>query len=245
MAWPDAETLMGLIMMLAVGPAAGSYTTSIIYRLPRGQSPFQKHPYCGDCGTSLRPADLFPIWSYVFSGGKCRYCGVRIRPGYCIVEVAALILFVVNFLVFGISERFLLISALGIFLITLAALEYHEDRLFTSVLSYVFFAAILQRALQDGTLYPAVQDGFLLFFISLIVWKLLPNRLKPPQRDGELIPAFCLFAALLGLALPFTQAWLAVALAALCYALQRLLIRWRMLSASAGLGLWLALVWVG
>ncbi|MDR0851706.1 MAG: A24 family peptidase, partial [Clostridiales Family XIII bacterium] len=38
------------------------------------------------CEHRLYPKDLFPIFSWVFLGGKCRYCKEKISPRYLIVE---------------------------------------------------------------------------------------------------------------------------------------------------------------
>ena len=125
--------LSGIILMAVVGPAIGNYATSVVYRLPFGQTPFEKNPYCGHCGTMLQPKDLFPIFSYLSTRGKCRYCGGKIRSSFTWIEVSCGIVFITDFLVFGVSELFLLVTALATFMITLAALEYHEQKLFTLV----------------------------------------------------------------------------------------------------------------
>ncbi len=44
---------------------------------------------CMHCGHTLGSLDLVPIFSYVFLGGRCRYCGARISAQYPLVEAAA------------------------------------------------------------------------------------------------------------------------------------------------------------
>ena len=41
------------------------------------------------CGHPLSSLDLVPVFSFVFLGGKCRYCGARISWQYPLVEVIA------------------------------------------------------------------------------------------------------------------------------------------------------------
>lgn len=62
LAWIAANHFMlcGIILMLAIGPAVGNYACSVVYRLPRGKTPFERHPYCGHCNADLKPIDLFP-----------------------------------------------------------------------------------------------------------------------------------------------------------------------------------------
>jgi leader peptidase (prepilin peptidase) / N-methyltransferase len=70
--------IIGIIWMLVLGPAVGNYACSVVYRLPRGKTPFERHPYCGHCNADLKPIDLFPIWSWLSTKGKCRF-GARPR----------------------------------------------------------------------------------------------------------------------------------------------------------------------
>lgn len=245
----DLFTLCGLIMMFVIGPTVGNYATSVVYRLPKGETPFEKHPYCGDCGTMLTPRDLFPIWSYVLSKGKCRYCGVKIRPSYTVIEVACGVLFMANFIAFGVSESFILLTALGVFLITLAALEYHEGKLFSLMLVFCFFTAALHRVLAEGSLFPMVQSSFLCFFVALGIWKLLSLRMPSlrrehsPEQTGYQLPAFVVLAGLIGTALPLSLCVIAVAVSVAAYALQRLIWRWDFMSGAVSLGIWLTLLY--
>src|SRR5688572_30305026 len=110
------STAYAIILFFLIGPAVGNFATSVVYRLPRAQTPFEKHPYCGGCGTMLSPKDLFPLLSYFLLRGKCRYCGMKIRFSYTAIELACGALFALNFLLFGISEDFILISTLSVFL---------------------------------------------------------------------------------------------------------------------------------
>lgn len=236
-----SETLIGLIMMLIIGPAIGNYATSVVYRLPRGQTPFEKHPYCGSCNTLLAPKDLFPIWSYVFLRGKCRYCGVHIPPVHTVVEVASGLLFVVNFLVLGFGEPFLLLTALGVFWIMLAALEHQQGKLYPLLLSFCFFLAALPRLMADGSIYPTIQSGFILFVAAVVLWRIASFRNRKtfnPEATGYRVPPFAILAALAGVCLPLPEAATALAIAGVLYAAQRLLFKWNLTSAAIGVAVW-------
>ncbi|MFZ8393333.1 prepilin peptidase, partial [Staphylococcus aureus] len=73
--------------MLVLGPAVGNYACSVVFRLPRGQTPFERHPFCGHCNADLKPVDLFPILSWLSTRGRCRYCGGEIPALYTVVEL--------------------------------------------------------------------------------------------------------------------------------------------------------------
>lgn len=168
----DQSTLIGLIFMLVVGPAVGNYACSVVYRLPRNQTPFERHPYCGHCNAGLKPIDLFPIFSWFATRGQCRYCKGEIPVIYTVIELACLVLFVGNFLFFGISEAFLLYTAAGVFAIILAAIQWQQGWISVSIFSYTFLLLALERTREDGTIYGWVQAAFPVLVLCLVLERL-------------------------------------------------------------------------
>ena len=83
------------VIIFIIGSLFGSFYTLAVYRIPKRQDILLKHSYCPNCNHKLGLLDLFPIFSYIFLGGKCRYCKDKIRPRYLILEVLAGMLFVV------------------------------------------------------------------------------------------------------------------------------------------------------
>ncbi len=160
-------TISGVIFMLVLGPAFGNYACSIVYRLPLGKTPFERHPYCGHCNADLKPIDLFPILSYLMTRGKCRYCAGKIPGIYTVIELACLALFVFTFLRFGISESFLLYTAAGFFAITLAAIQYQQGWLSATIYSYGFAVLALERTRVDGTIYGWLESAFMALTLAM------------------------------------------------------------------------------
>ncbi|MDR3690293.1 MAG: prepilin peptidase [Fimbriimonas sp.] len=75
------------IFGLAFGATIGSFLNVVIYRLPRGMSLANpKHSFCPTCKHQLGVADLFPLLSFLSSGGKCRHCGEKVSSRYFWVE---------------------------------------------------------------------------------------------------------------------------------------------------------------
>lgn len=227
---------MGLIMMLVIGPALGNYATSVVYRLPKGETPFEKNPYCGDCGTMLQPKDLTPLWSYIFSRGRCNYCGVRIRPMYFLIELACLVFCVTHFLLFGITEPFLLVTAIAIFWLILAAIEWHEGFVATQVVVYSSALLAIWRVMADVSIYPMVQSTVVALVGAMVVWKLF-------HKANPKLPHYVWAAALLGVALPIPQlAEAFIAYGAIYYLLKCVWNNPNLHITAAGLAWWVIMV---
>lgn len=165
-------TLIGVIFMLVIGPAVGNYACSVVYRLPRGKTPFERHPFCGHCNADLKPIDLFPIWSWVSTRGRCRYCQGEIPSIYTVIEVVCGIAFVAYFLRFGMGEPFILHAAYATFVVMLAAIQWQQGWIAATIYSYVFSFLMLIRALAEHSIMPTVQSSFVMLVAALLVIRL-------------------------------------------------------------------------
>ena len=89
------------LLIFIIGTLFGSFFTLAIYRIPLKQDITHKRSYCPKCNHRLEFLDLIPVFSYIFLGGKCRYCKEKIRPRYLILECVSGIIF----LLFAISLK--------------------------------------------------------------------------------------------------------------------------------------------
>lgn len=103
-----------MICFFVIGTLFGSFFTLATYRLPRKQDIMVKRSYCPNCNHNLGFFDLIPVLSYVFLGGKCRYCKEKISIRYPLFEVFNGIFFLVTYMLFGIS--WILFATLGIYI---------------------------------------------------------------------------------------------------------------------------------
>lgn len=79
--------------MFIIGTVLGSFYTLAVHRIPLKQDITHTRSYCPKCNHKLNFFDLIPILSYIFLGGKCRYCKEKIRPRYLIIEILSGIAF--------------------------------------------------------------------------------------------------------------------------------------------------------
>lgn len=82
------------IFIFIIGITFGSFFTLAVYRIPLGQDITHKRSYCPNCNHRLEFWDMIPIFSYIFLGGKCRYCGKKIRSRYLLLEIFSGLVFV-------------------------------------------------------------------------------------------------------------------------------------------------------
>ena len=91
------------ILIFIIGITFGSFYTLSVYRIPKGEDLTHTHSYCPNCKHKLNIFDLIPVFSYIFLGGKCRYCKQKIRPRYLILETISGLFFVIIAYLMGLS----------------------------------------------------------------------------------------------------------------------------------------------
>lgn len=102
-----------------IGTLFGSFFTLATYRIPRKQDIVFKRSYCPNCQHELGFFDLVPVLSYVFLGGKCKYCKQKISIRYPLFELANGVVFASLYILFGFNIYFFIACALYIYLFIL------------------------------------------------------------------------------------------------------------------------------
>ena len=93
--------LLIYVFIFLFGTFIGSFLNVCIYRLPEGKSVVSPPSACSSCGHRLGFLDLIPIFSYVFTGGRCRYCGAKYSIQYPLIELLNGILYLFIFYKYG------------------------------------------------------------------------------------------------------------------------------------------------
>ena len=168
------------IIIFIIGSLFGSFFTLAVYRIPKKQDIIHTHSYCPNCNHKLGILDLFPIISYIFLGGKCRYCKEKIRPRYFILEILSGTLFVIFAFLLGI--RFETLSLIKIidfsfialyltFIILIAGIDKENRKIEKGVSIYGIIISIMYMT------YLCIVDQFsiyryviyLVFYIIILV----------------------------------------------------------------------------
>ena len=88
------------VFTFAFGCCIGSFLNVVIYRLPRDKSLVTPPSSCPACGKHIRSYDNIPLVSWLFLGGRCRFCKAPISPRYFIIELLTGLLFLGLFILF-------------------------------------------------------------------------------------------------------------------------------------------------
>lgn len=81
-----ATKIFFAVFVFLFGVVIGSFLNVLILRIPRGMDFKKERSHCFSCGHTLAAKDLVPLFSWIFLGGKCRYCKAKISPQYPIIE---------------------------------------------------------------------------------------------------------------------------------------------------------------
>jgi len=130
-----------IILSFILGISMGSFINCAAYRVSHGKSFLKGRSICPSCGHELGFFDLFPLFSWIFLGGKCRYCKAKISVRYPLTE-----------LFFG--------------LLTVGCL-LRFDLTFTCARNFLFLCCLFFLALVDFESF-IIPDGALI--ISAAVW---------------------------------------------------------------------------
>lgn len=120
------------LFVAALGLICGSFVTALSYRLPRGEDFVRGRSRCPRCKTVLSARDLFPVFSWVMSRGRCRYCGVTVSGRYPLIELLCAVLFVAVVVWAGESAdplRVIVLWVLTVSLLSLAVIDLEFRRL--------------------------------------------------------------------------------------------------------------------
>ena len=86
-----------------LGACTGSFLGCLAWRTVHGESVLRGRSHCDICGHTLGVRDLVPVFSYLFSGGKCRYCGAKLSARHVWGEAVSGAVFVTLLLRYDIS----------------------------------------------------------------------------------------------------------------------------------------------
>jgi prepilin signal peptidase PulO-like enzyme (type II secretory pathway) len=132
---PNLLDIYIIVNIFIIGTLFGSFFTLATYRIPRKQDIVFKRSYCPNCKHELGFFDLIPILSYIFIGGKCKYCKQKISIKYPLFELSNGIVFVCIYLLFGFSIYFFIFCSIYVYLFLLTGCYITNRNIINSKIS--------------------------------------------------------------------------------------------------------------
>lgn len=152
----DSLSFLRLGFVAFSGLCLGSFATALMYRIPRGipwvinqkTSPdFAARSCCPHCHAKLGFFDLIPLFSWLFSKGRCRHCKADVPAFYPVTELLTCSLVLFLYAVWGWGLLTIPVCLTVPFLIAAAKIDWDEmilpDSLNISLGVLAFFYLIL------------------------------------------------------------------------------------------------------
>ena len=124
MIWTLSMRITIYVICFIFGIIIGSFVNVLIYRLPLHENIVTENSHCMTCGHKLKWYDLFPLFSYLFLRGKCRYCKAKLSVQYPLVEFINGLFYVLIFIFNGINVTSICYALSVSMLIALSVIDW-------------------------------------------------------------------------------------------------------------------------
>ena len=116
-----------IVLIFILGLIVGSFSNVCIYRIPRNESIIFPASHCPKCRSNISPKDNIPLLSYILLKGRCRNCKSKISIQYPIVEFLTGFIYLIIYLIYGLSIQSLIYIILSSALIIIAFIDLNEQ----------------------------------------------------------------------------------------------------------------------
>lgn len=180
------------IIVFIFGAVIGSFLNVLIFRLPKGENVVKVNSHCMSCNHRLSPLDLVPIFSWIFLGGKCRYCKAKISPQYPIVEAINGAMYVLIFLfICGGKPKLALLGYCAVFsaLLVTAVIDWRTMEIPDSMWITVLVGGAItyiDELIADGFDWKCLVERVIGFFAASGILFLLAVITKGGMGGGDI-----------------------------------------------------------
>lgn len=180
------------VFVFLFGVVIGSFLNVLILRIPIGMDFKKGRSMCFSCKHTLAAKDLVPLFSWIFLGGKCRYCKAKISPQYPIVEALNGVMYTLIFLFVCKGELTLsLLGCCAVFsaLLVAAVIDWRTMEIPDSMWITVLIGGIIvyiDELIAEGFDLHCLIDRIIGFFAASGVLLLLAVVTKGGMGGGDI-----------------------------------------------------------
>lgn len=150
------------------GLVIGSFLNVVIYRLPRHESIVMGRSHCPHCGHTLSALDLFPVFSYLWLRGQCRYCHQSISLRYPFIEFLTGMSYLFAYLHYGFSLQTLLALVLSSLYIVISLIDWDTLEIYDRFHILLLVIALIYIPFSGLSLYSHLL-GFVIISVPFLL----------------------------------------------------------------------------
>ena len=136
------------LIIFIFGIVIGSFLNVCIYRIPEHEDIVKTRSHCMSCGRQLKWYDMFPLFSYLFLRGRCRYCKAKLSVQYPLIEAVNGILYVIIVLQNGVNVDSLLYCLLTSALLVLSVIDFRTYEIPLGINLFILALGLIRAALD-------------------------------------------------------------------------------------------------
>lgn len=159
------------------GLCFGSFITMASYRIPKGEEIVRKASHCPNCNHKLGFLDLFPVFSWIYNSGQCKYCKIKISFRYPAIEIITAVLFVAAYIKLGLAIHTLIFWLIIMFLMMICVMEVENKKNNLKILILLLILVSVFVFLQNSYSYKCWALSMILGSFSLFLDK-AGNKIK-------------------------------------------------------------------
>lgn len=182
--------LFGLIL--------GSFYNVVGYRLPQGKSIIKPPSHCPQCNVRLTKRELIPIFSYLKQKGHCKHCQTKINPSYLVFELVTGLLFVISYLLFGLSGE----CVIALILVSVLVISTISDLKYLVIPDEVLLggglAIFIGRLVMGYSFFNLLISAVIPFLVMLLIKIIGDFLFKQESLGGADIKLMLVFGLVLG-----------------------------------------------
>lgn len=145
-------TTFPLVVLYAIiflyGIVIGSFLNVCIYRIPLKENIVVVRSHCMTCGHELKWYELVPLFSFLVQKGKCRKCGTKLSVQYPLIEGLNGVLYVITFIINGLTIDSLLYCLLISALIVLSVIDFRTYEIPFGINVFIVVLGVIMTALH-------------------------------------------------------------------------------------------------
>ena len=177
---------MDFIFVLVLGALWGSFANVCIYRLPLEKGVVSGRSFCPNCKKLITWKDNIPIISFLFLKGKCRYCNKKISSQYLLVEAMSVLLFLIIYILYGLSITTLLLLILSLSFLIIFFIDF-KHYIIPNVLTFSMMSLGFIKSFLPGLhpMFPNYINSFIGGIFGYgIIWSIIFFYKQVRKKEG-------------------------------------------------------------